>query len=632
MVVGFFDVIDTALGGWTQNLDLFERLAFVAIGTLGGFCIGALCGLVWGTVTGIGVVFGVTWSGDQGMYLKSKRILASQYLQIFLVVVVTLWTLFVFLFFSGILSVPVWQVLLITIFVGALLGTASTLWRSVFVTSSIWLFLCIWVYFLETRVLYSFSRYGNASSLHALTGCFLILLVLAALSQGPTKRLWRKLVQYRLPGVVAVVGAVLFIGAARFPLDKTSNDLRLALYERTTILYRLFLHMPHRFQETGTLQRKANCAVDEDGDATAPMSVKQHEIRGVMVIMLDALRGDHAPVAHRPDLTPALSKLATQGISFNRAYTSVPATRYAVRSMMTGFASIPENKIPAETAFLGVQLARSGIRIINVADHRNLKFSMENFEFVPVSEDINIANRKTNGSHLSFQRTKSQLEALSQDQRFFMFVHFYDPHDHYVPNDKFDFGDTLHDRYDAEIAYTDYWVGQLLQHLDASGMADETAVIVLGDHGDEFWEHRYRWHRVRLYDETVRVSLIMRVPGGDRSKIVHSAVSVVDIAPTVLDLFGLSTTSALTGTSLVPAAYGGALPEDRVVFMASPQYKTYAAVAGEKKLILNQDANLIEYYDLARDPAEQKNLSDEIRVVDDDLYCPLINWIAKHGL
>ena len=98
--------------------------------------------------------------------------------------------------------------------------------------------------------------------------------------------------------------------------------------------------------------------------------------------------------------------------------------------------------------------------------------------------------------------------------------------------------------------------------------------------------------------------------------------------PTVLDLFGLDQATHMESMSLVPAAFGAALPSERVVFMASTQYPTYAAVRRDHKLIINQGTSALEYYDLALDPSESFNLADTDVVDDWDVYCPLVNWMV----
>jgi arylsulfatase A-like enzyme len=631
MSVGCLDVLDTMLEGWASHLNALELVVYFAAGILLGLSVGVFSGLVLGIAMGAAELVGVVWSSSSGLCFKTKGILSSSHLAAALIVVITLWTLLILFSFAGIVTTDLRQVLVAVAFGGSILFVICTRLRFRIIAPVVWLILLAWVYLMETRVLYSFSRYGIARYLHAASGCFLVLLVAAALSKGFMKSVVQRFARYRFAPAAILVGGVLIFCTARFVSDRMSNDLKLCLYERTTILYRVFLLMPHNFEDVTSLRNKAHCGETKVDAATPLRPLRNEKIRGVIVILADALRGDHAPLSHRSSLTPSLARFALEGVNFTRAYTTLAATQYAVRSMMTGSPSLPKDNIPPVSAFLGTQLAKAGVRTISVADHINLKRSMENFDvFDPVSEDIYEPARRTNASHLSCARAKVQLEALSPGQRFFMFVHFYDPHNDYVPNDKFDFGSSLHERYDAEIAYADYWIGQLLNYMETHGFADDTAILIVGDHGDEFWEHRYRWHRVRLYEETVRVPMFIKLPGGQSGKTVDTPVSIADIAPTVLNLFGLDTSTAMGGVSLAPIVKGASLPNDRAVFTASPQYKTFAAIADNHKLIINQDAAVDEYYDLAADPKEQNNLSDDMDVRTTPLYCTLTNWMAAH--
>jgi arylsulfatase A-like enzyme len=111
--------------------------------------------------------------------------------------------------------------------------------------------------------------------------------------------------------------------------------------------------------------------------------------------------------------------------------------------------------------------------------------------------------------------------------------------------------------YEGEIAWVDAHVGTLLERLDALGLADKTLVVVVGDHGDEFFEHGGIGHHRTLYDESVKVPMLLRLPGRlPADKAVRGAVSVDDLLPTVLDVLGLPAAEGLVSTSFLPLVLG----------------------------------------------------------------------------
>ncbi|MFT7678978.1 MAG: hypothetical protein ACI8QC_002977, partial [Planctomycetota bacterium] len=176
------------------------------------------------------------------------------------------------------------------------------------------------------------------------------------------------------------------------------------------------------------------------------------------------------------------------------------------------------------------------------------------------------------------------------DQPFFLFAHFFDAHDPYVSpepyHSQFDPDYTgpidgmrvtspdspvradmdprdLHNliaRYDGGIRYVDDQVGQLLDKLDALGLADNTLVIVTSDHGEEFFEHGHKTHRRQLHAESIEVPLILRWPAQlPAGRVVAGSAGIVDITPTMLAAAGTGLGHACAGQNLLPSAKGAQL-------------------------------------------------------------------------
>ncbi|MCA9542659.1 MAG: sulfatase, partial [Myxococcales bacterium] len=152
---------------------------------------------------------------------------------------------------------------------------------------------------------------------------------------------------------------------------------------------------------------------------------------------------------------------------------------------------------------------------------------------------------------VDFLRGRAQARAP-----FFAWVHLFDPHQPYVlPPGTATTDDSDLARYRAEVIYTDLQIARLFRALETTGLLDRTIVVVTADHGDEFGDHGGQYHSTSLYDELIRVPLIVRVPGLP-PRVVDEAVSLLDIAPTALDLLGVPAPATFEGRSLKPLLRG----------------------------------------------------------------------------
>jgi arylsulfatase A-like enzyme len=230
------------------------------------------------------------------------------------------------------------------------------------------------------------------------------------------------------------------------------------------------------------------------------------------------------------------------------------------------------------------------------------------------------------------------------DSDYFLFLHYYDPHWHYDPPapydrafdpkyrgettgiwwefkeleaDSIDPADLHHIQalYDGEILYTDRQIERLVQEMKRLGLFDKALVIVTSDHGEEFLDHGQWEHQKTLYEELLRIPLIMKFPRGAAigSRRVPGQVSLVDVAPTVLDFAGVPAPATFEGRSLLDAARGRA----RAGESAEAWAETEHTLDGSRKVAVRRgdsdtkviftvkgDDVGIELFDLARDPRE----------------------------
>lgn len=196
--------------------------------------------------------------------------------------------------------------------------------------------------------------------------------------------------------------------------------------------------------------------------------------------------------------------------------------------------------------------------------------------------------------------------------RFFGWVHYFDPHLPYDPpspyKEEFD-----GDPYDGEIAYMDRYVGAVLERLKEQGILERTIVVVAGDHGEGLGDKVETGHGIFLYEETIRVPLILYNPAVfPRSQVIESQVRLIDVAPTILEIVGLKNEAAgMTGQSLVAWLRGKSRKDlDSLVETFYPQEnfgwsELVGLVSGRWKYIQSPRPEL---YDLKNDPGEREDL------------------------
>ncbi len=169
--------------------------------------------------------------------------------------------------------------------------------------------------------------------------------------------------------------------------------------------------------------------------------------------------------------------------------------------------------------------------------------------------------------------------------------------------------------YDGEIRYVDYYLGKLLSKLKELGIDDNTLLIVMADHGDEFFEHGRIGHIHTVYEELINFPLIFRYPDlFPRGKIVKGVVRSIDIAPTILDVAGIPKFKDIEGVSLLPLLSGKDQDLKLTAFSETGKLKDRGKISLRSKrckLISDYSASKIELYDLQGDPYETRNLAAE---------------------
>jgi arylsulfatase A-like enzyme len=198
----------------------------------------------------------------------------------------------------------------------------------------------------------------------------------------------------------------------------------------------------------------------------------------------------------------------------------------------------------------------------------------------------------------------------------FLWLHYSDPHEPYLEHPgapATGAGDSARARYEGEVAFVDEHLRGLLVNVQKRVGLERTLVVVTADHGEEFGEHGGEFHGATLYDEILRVPLLVAMPGIAPRR-VDAPVSLLDVAPTIVELAGGGggALDAVDGKSLAGVMRGDAA-EARPVFAETIRYGrgSRAIVDGQWKLIYEGRARTWELFDLGKDPGEQRVVTDE---------------------
>jgi arylsulfatase A-like enzyme len=307
----------------------------------------------------------------------------------------------------------------------------------------------------------------------------------------------------------------------------------------------------------------------------------------VVVVSLDTLRARNVGAyGYARDTTPFLDDLATRGVLFEDAITASVTTGPAHMSLFTGLYPVNHGlRTGLDWKATAVETAASRFRS---AGYQTAAFTEDGYivrqrgfgaGFSRYTENPGEKSRGPGEVRVTFRQARRWL-ARAPERPFFLFVHTYQVHAPYAPPAAYldRFGDdglrqapdpVLQrelDNYDREIRFVDDKLRELVGTLEAQGLAESTLLVVLSDHGEEFGEHGLFQHGGAVYEETLRVPLVLVGPGVPAGVRIDAPVSLIDVLPTLLDLAGLPAVPGTDGISLAPLLTGGAAPAERTLF------------------------------------------------------------------
>ena len=348
----------------------------------------------------------------------------------------------------------------------------------------------------------------------------------------------------------------------------------------------------------------------------------------LLVITLDTTRADRigAYRGSRAAATPQLDRLAREGVLFEDATSPAPLTLPAHCTLFSGWLpprhGIRENvgRLDSATPTLASLLRRRGYRTGAfvaaevLARSRGLYLGFDIYDDEFQSRNVPHAPPRR-GAAAVITRAIQWITAGKSSSPFFVWIHLYDAHAPYEATAAFDRAYPGRP-YEAAIASVDAQIGRVLAFLDQTGLIDRTLITVVGDHGEALGDHGELTHGLFVYQSVLRVPFIVRMPGvGLRGRRVKTAVSSVDLMPTVLELLRADLPKHVDGRSLVQtmvrSGVGGATDiyaENLYVRRRFGWSEMRAIRSGVFKLI---EKTKPELYDLEHDPGETRDLAAE---------------------
>ncbi|MBX0296638.1 sulfatase family protein [Haloarcula nitratireducens] len=390
----------------------------------------------------------------------------------------------------------------------------------------------------------------------------------------------------------------------------------------------------------------------------------------VLFLVVDSLRYD--AVFGNEFETPNIDELAAEGVSFSQSFSQGISTAPSMTAMLTGRYPLDYGGhwyLEEDQPTIAEEFQRNGYTTgaihsnPNVSRLRNFHRGFDTFEenILPIDPDGFVENapndliRYANKLARILRRTpymparnvnKHLTEWVDEtDEPWFLWTQYMDVHGPYLPGDDFSYRnkfraerlwrkaavnapeevtDTEHQElwtnYRKEVEYLDQEIGSFLDKLDRLGELEDTAIIIVGDHGDEFREHGLYGHRNLPYDELTRVPLIIRFPDSssvDQPATVETMVRTIDILPTMLDLADadLSTEmdSRINGESLLPVLNGHEPSYDVIVTEKEARgedFLRFGFRTEEWKYLYDGGDSTQYLFNLSNDPGETENVAD----------------------
>lgn len=400
------------------------------------------------------------------------------------------------------------------------------------------------------------------------------------------------------------------------------------------------------------------------GAALSGCSRESPRAKNVILVSIDTLRRDHLGLfGYARNTSPFIDRIGRAGVAFDQCISQAPWTAPSHASMLSSlYPSVlgmgrfeDPGHIGDSVDMLAEVLADAGFRTHAVTSGGFMAAKIGFTQGFEIYDDAGL-NMET-----TVERATQWLQGIRSDERFFLFLHTYDVHKYKPPAsyhatwvEPYSGALAFHDRvadlvqnheeqakagaldaadrryirdlYDASIAATDDWLRRFWESLEERGLADDTLLVVTADHGEEFWEHGGSGHGYTLFDENLRVPLILH----HRSlapRMVPEQVRLLDVAPTIASLVGVAAPDSWQGQTLDGFMSGHA--QTLVAFSEHSHFPAKSARTPHAKLILAAAEPTRSYFDLRADALETQNLVERADGLDRATWRPMADGIER---
>lgn len=376
----------------------------------------------------------------------------------------------------------------------------------------------------------------------------------------------------------------------------------------------------------------------------------------LMVITLDTMRADRiGAYGYHPAETPHIDRLAGEGILFENCYAAVPLTLPSHCTLFTGRYPLGHRVRDNGTFLLGkneftlaekmkeldfqtyalvasyVLMARFGL---------NQGFDLYD-DSLEVNELIKNYSSEIKADQV-YAKFSQWFKKMNPREKFFAWIHFYDAHSPHDPPEEYKkklWINSTSTLYDGEVAFVDTCLGKIIDDLKTANLLERTLVVIVGDHGEAFGEHQEYGHAIFCYEQNLKVPLVFYNPRVFTGKLkglrVKNRVNLVDIMPTILELYGQKVPEQIQGQSFVHLLTGAPEKKERTFYIESMHGKEEMGWAPLAGIIYEQYKYISlpepEMYDLTTDSSEKNNLFWNKNRLARDLDKRLMNLVSRYS-
>ncbi len=370
----------------------------------------------------------------------------------------------------------------------------------------------------------------------------------------------------------------------------------------------------------------------------------------VILIVVDTLRADHVGCyGYQRETTPNIDRLAEESLVFKKAISAAPWTAPSLACLMTsispavlGYTHVAP-KLDEEILTLAEIFKQNRYVSKGIISH---VFASSSFGFDQGFDSYDQENAKGHG-HVSSPSITEKAVSFIEDlpgERFFLFLHYFDPHHNYILHEDFNFYpdydgplysgqslireirkiaqslsaediEYLKALYDSEIRFTDFHLGILFERLKEKDLYEDTLIVLTSDHGEEFCERGDYWigHTKTLYQELIHVPLILKLPGQRNQKIFDQSVGLIDLMPTLVNYLSLEVPQDYEyDGEIIDLEIGDRFNSKGILSETQSGARLRSLIKEGWKLIMDLEHGKNELFYLSEDPIESQNLVNDM--------------------